>query len=163
MTLPRSDLTARRDVLTLLRSLRHRALAPLVNVTGRAPAVVSVREVELRFKVDEDCLLPALAAADPALRPAVRAAVEEIALLRSCLAGMQARRSSSAVQRALTSGCVRLLREQWRSVERLAGQGAMVESMDWPALLDACTALLERRGGSAVEDEDRDPVGAAPR
>jgi hypothetical protein len=121
--------------------------------------------LELRSKLEEQVLLPALQEAEPGWAPALSGARQELELLRdlALLAG-----STVAANRQLTLSVIQGLAALHfdRLDELLQADGA--HSVAWDALHDEMADMLSRwhaelRARGQIEDEDRDPVGAPPR
>lgn len=124
--------------------------------------------LELRWKLEEQVLLPALQNSDQALREDVQAAEKEIGLLRELGElvddpGLPA--SAHGVVLAVLEGIATLRSEQ---IERALGQAMQARRIDGPALARDVEGLMKRWRGEVlssgdIEDEEADPVGQPPR
>lgn len=121
--------------------------------------------LELLCKIEEQVVLPALPAADPAWQQTVAPALRELELLRdTAMLAVQTISANREVSLSVLEGLTALHAARVRDlIERAA-----VLPVDWHALESEVRALLGRWRGEVeaeneIEDEDRDPVSLAPR
>jgi hypothetical protein len=122
--------------------------------------------LDLMWKIEDQVLLPALHEALPQEAvPAVRQVTGELELMRDlALLATQTNTENREMTLAVLEGLVTL---HFVRVGALLGQ-APADGADWAALEQDVQGLLGRwrrevRVQGEVEDEDRDPVGLAPR
>lgn len=122
--------------------------------------------LELLWKLEEQVVMPALQDAEPAAAPAIVLATREIETLRDlALRVVQAGDAGQAdVAAAALEGVVHL--HGVRSGKLLVRDG--MQGVDWRALHKEVLELLSRwreevHASGDIEDEERDPVGLAPR
>jgi len=120
--------------------------------------------LELLWKLEEQVVLPALTEAEPTWADETAAATRELELLRDlAMLAAQTAPTHREVTLAVLEGLASLHFTRVHAL--LTRHGA--DSADWPRLEAEVRALLARWHGEVqqgeIEDEDRDPVGMAPR
>jgi hypothetical protein len=121
--------------------------------------------VELLCKLEEQLLHPALKRSRAPAWPALTQAMGDVERLRELSARID---GAEASQRALLVGTLEgMARLHFDALQALL-RDADAASMPWAALEHEMRALLRRWRGEihrhgAIEDEDADPVGQAPR
>jgi hypothetical protein len=160
---------ALRSRFEALQSALEARVSDYAMLTGRAQTLAQhhlLLHLELPLKLQEQVLLPALQQAEPGWEPEVQELALELQLLRD--AGLLLRSSSATCHElalSLLQGMARLHCARLQSLLRRPGAAAM----DWPAARAESDALIARwhdeiaAGGDLADDEDADPVGAAPR
>jgi hypothetical protein len=126
------------------------------------------RALELRWKLEELVLLPALQDSEAATRDDVRAAEKEIGLLRELsdlLADPAVPASAQSVILAVLEGVATLRSDQ---IERELREAMRSSRLDGEALASDIGALMQRwraevLANGDIEDEEVDPVGTPPR
>lgn len=163
-----------RDAIALFadlrRDLERRFEALSAAPLGRRASFASelVLALELRWKLEEELLFPALRRAGCGDFLQIQADAEDLAKLRELGEMVLAGAPSPARQGALLAvleGGVRLHLEQ---VDELLHQLWKHPGPDWPAMGREMQALLQRwrreiAETGDIEDEERDPVGLPPR
>ncbi|MDN3920662.1 hypothetical protein [Roseateles violae] len=170
----RTDGAQRADAAALWAELRH-SLDRRFDESGagsaRRRALAQrrlLRALELRWKLEELVLLPALQDSATASREDVRAAEKEIGLLRELsdlIGDPQLPSSAQGVVLAVLEGIATLRSDQ---LERRLRQALQNERINGAALAGDIEGMLERWCGELlasgdIEDEEADPVGQPPR
>lgn len=161
----RAALRGRFDVLE--RDLERR-VTRYAGLTGAAKAEALhelLLELELPLKLEEQLLLPALEAAEPAWKGELHDLSAELGLVRD--AAQLLRCSGTLCHElalALLQGMARLHASRLQALLRRPG----APDMDWAAALREAEALLKRwsaeiRAQGDIDDEDIDPVGPPSR
>jgi hypothetical protein len=161
----------RRSLATLIGNLQQALQALFTQreqARGRRRNLLQRRlllGLELLCKIEEQALLPALQDAEPLWAPAIVLGTREIELMRDLTQlAAQTSPANREISLAVLEGMAAL--HFGRIGELLAREGA--HHMDWPRLEREVRGLLGRwhtevQLDGEIEDEDRDPVGLAPR
>jgi hypothetical protein len=124
--------------------------------------------LELRWKLEEQILLPALREGDAALKDESREIAEEIDLLRELADLAERHKLDPGSTVTVTNAVAGIAALRSARIERALEDAERARSIDAEHLAEEVREMFQRwRGEIAktgdIEDEERDPVGEPPR